>query len=188
MEFGLPTTVEIDGEPVAIRSDYRVILDILVALGNPEFSNEEKIAVVLLCFYPDYDKLKETQYEEAIKRFNVFVNGGKEESKDKKSPRLMDWEQDYDMIIAPINRTIGTEIRALEYLHWWTFLAAYNEIGDCLFSQVVRIRDKQARGKPLDKLDREFASRNANIINLKNKYTKAEDETISAWMGGVKNA
>ena len=94
----------------------------------------------------------------------------------------MDWEQDYSLIIAPINRVMGQEIRAVEYMHWWTFLAAYNEIGDCTFAQVVRIRDHRARGKPLDKTDQEFYRRNRHLVDLKAKYTAQDDAAFDPWL------
>lgn len=85
------------------------------------------------------------------------------------------------MIIAPINRIAGCEVRALEYLHWWTFMSYYREIGDCLFSQVVSIRDKKARGKTLEKQEKEFYRRNRDLIDLKTTYTEAEKDVLAAW-------
>ena len=96
----------------------------------------------------------------------------------------MDWEQDYGLMIAPINRVIGREIRAMEYMHWWTFLAAYQEIGDCTFAQVVRIRYRLARGKTLDKSDREWYRKNRHLVDFKRKYTSADDELMKEWGGG----
>lgn len=93
----------------------------------------------------------------------------------------MSWEQDFDMIISPVNRIAGCEVRSLPYLHWWSFLSYYMEIGDCLFAQVVAIRDKKARGKPLDKQEREFYRRNRKMVDLKTTYTEAEQNLLAAW-------
>ncbi len=95
------------------------------------------------------------------------------------------------MIVPPINRIFGRDIREVPYnietntggVHWWTFLGAYNDLGDCTFAQVVRIRDKKARGKTLDKDEREWSRRNADLVMLKEKLSKTDDETIRAWMG-----
>lgn len=70
----------------------------------------------------------------------------------------------------------------MEYLHWWTFLSAYMGIGDCLFAQVVRIRDIKARGKKMDKQDREFYRRNRDLIDIKVKTTDAEEKLFAEWM------
>lgn len=66
-------------------------------------------------------------------------------------------------------------------LHWWTFLSAYYEIGDCLFAQIVRIREKKAKGKALDKSDREFYRKNRALIDIKTHYTEAEDDLVKMW-------
>lgn len=67
-------------------------------------------------------------------------------------------------------------------VHWWTFLGAYNNLGDCTFAQVVRIRDKKARGKTLEKDEREWYRRNSDLVNIKNKLSQEEETTISTWL------
>ena len=96
----------------------------------------------------------------------------------------MDWEQDFPYIIAPVNRVIGHEIRAEAYLHWWTFLSAYMEIGECTFAQIVHIRDARNRGKRLDDADREWYRRNHKLVDIKTRYTAAEEEFMKMWGGG----
>ena len=92
-----------------------------------------------------------------------------------------------------MNRVLGYESRAVKYdvenntggVHWWTFLAAYMEIGgDCLFSQIVTIRDKKQRGKKLEKYEREWLKRNADIVNLKTNYTESENKVFEEWGKG----
>lgn len=94
------------------------------------------------------------------------------------------------MILPPINRVFGQDIRGIPYdaetntggVHWWTFLGAYNDLGDCTFAQVVRIRDKKARGKTLEKDEREWYRRNSDLVNIKNKLSQEEETTISTWL------
>lgn len=181
----LPKTVTVDGEEYDIRSDYRAILDICIALADPELEDSEKATVALCIFYPDAERLKTEQIGEAIERCFWFINGGGEEegATSSPSPRLIDWEKDIHLIIPPINRVLGTEIRALDYLHWWTFLGAYYEIGDCLFSQVVRIRDKLARNRKMDKSEREWYRRNRKMVDLPKKLTSQEQEFLDLWLG-----
>lgn len=179
----LPTSVEIGGEEYQIRSDYRAILDIFAALSDCELDGQEKAVVLLDIFYPGFSDMPPEQYEEAVRQCFRFLNGGGEDTP-QPAPKLVDWEQDFRYIVAPINRVTGQEIRAVEYLHWWTFLAAYCEIGDCTFAQIVRVRDLLARGKTLDKQDREWYSRNRNLVDFREKYTQAEDEVLKQWTGG----
>lgn len=179
MRYELPTSVEVGGKQYKIRSDYRAILDIISALEDPELNDREKVVVCLEIFY---EKVPD-DVNEALKKCFEFISLGKEED-GKRRPKLVDWEQDFDMIIAPINRVAGREIRNDEYLHWWSFVGLYNEVGDCLFAQIVGIRDKKARGKKLDDAEKEFARRNADLINIKNRYTDAETALLEAWANG----
>lgn len=184
INYGLPKAVEVNGKERAIRSDYRAILDIIEALNDPNLRENEKAYVVLDIFYCDMDDLKEEDLEPAINECFKFINGN-ETRQQSKAPKLVDWEKDFSLIIAPINAVAGREIRADEYCHWWTFLAYYNEInGDCTFAQVVRIRDKQARGKSLDKDEREWLNRNRELVELPSHYTDEEEEILKMW-GGV---
>lgn len=194
MEYGLPKRLEIGGEMYSVRYDFRVILDIFEVLNDPELNDQDRAIAVLQMFYIDFDKI--TDYEEAVKKLFWFINCGQEEEPTaKKQKPLVDWEQDFQYIIAPVNRALGQEIRSIEYdlktntggVHWWTFISGYIEIGDCFFSQVVRIRDKKAKGKQLDKSDREFYRKNRDVIDIKTHYTEAENDLVKMWTGGGSN-
>lgn len=178
----LPESVEVCGAEYAIRSDYRAVLDICAALSDPELDGRDRSEALLTIFYPDFPDMPPEHYEEAIKRCLWFINGGTD-TQPGKSPRLVDWEQDFPYIVAPINRVTGQEIRAADYMHWWTFLAAYQEIGDCTFAQIVRTRDRIARGQKMDKQDREWYRRNRHLVDFKRKYTDADNEFFEKWGG-----
>lgn len=189
MEYGLPKSVCICGEEFEIRYDYRVILDIFEVLNDADLNDNARAYTVLNMFYMDFDSL--TDYEAAVKECFRFINGGNIEEKQKRRVQLMSWAQDFQYIVAPVNRVLGYEMRAVDYdfventggIHWWTFLSAYLEIGDCLFAQIVRIRELKSKGKPLDKQDREFYRNNRDIIDLKVKVSDAENELIKQWTG-----
>ena len=182
-DYLLPTSLEVGGISYSIRSDFRAVLDICAAIEDPELDNPEKALVALGILYEDFESIPPEHYQEAITQCFWFINCGEAEN-NTKAPKLMNWKQDFKLIVAPINRVTGTEIRSVEYMHWWTFIAAYYEIGDCLFAQVVRIRDMKARGKKLDKADREFYTRNRNIVDIKTTYTTAEQDLLKEWTGG----
>ena len=187
MGYGLPKSVEINGQEYAIRYDFRVILDIFEALNDIELNDQERALAVLQMFYVDFDDLED--YDAAITELFRFINGGREEERGQKQPRLMDWEQDFQYIVAPVNRVLGYETRAVEYdpktntggVHWWTFLSAYLEIGDCFFAQIVGIRSKKAKGKKLDKSDQEFYKKNRSVIDIKVRYTETENDFVKKW-------
>lgn len=184
MLFELPTKLNIGGTDYAIRSDYRAVLEICTALSDSELSDEERILVAMEVFYPDLDNMSPSVYKEALEKCFEFIDyGGK--TKSTKGPRLMDWEQDFQHIVAPINRVAGTEIRNVDYMHWWTFLAYFNEIGpDCLFSQIVKIRDKIARHKKLDKEEKDWLKNNRHLVQLSQPFNEQDKEMLEKW--GIK--
>lgn len=177
----LPTSLEMGGTEYRIRSDYRAALDICTALSDPELDGQDRAAVLLDILYPDVREMPPEHREEAVERGLWFIGGGAEESPNQ-GPRLVDWKQDLPYIVAPVNRVTGQEVRAAECMHWWTFLAAYYEIGDCTFAQIVRIRDRLARGKPLDKADREWYRRNRQLVDFKRKYTEQDNAVLDPWI------
>ena len=183
MIYDLPKTVFLRDTEVRIRWDYKSILDICIALGDQNLSDNEKGLVALNIFYPDFDSISPVDYQEALEKCFWFINCGNEDT-GPKSPKLVDWEQDFQMLCAPINRIVGKEIRGLNDFHWWSFISAYYEIGgDCTFAQIVSIRDKNARGKPLDKFEREWYRRNRNLVDFKSQYTDAEQDLLKKWIG-----
>jgi len=189
MKYGLPTTVEVGGKELEIRTDFRVILEIFEALNDPELDGYDRVEAVLGMFYVDPEEIDDIR--EAIEACFDFIDCGK--TRDKKQPRVMDWEQDFEYIIAPVNRVLGFEARAVPYdpitntggLHWWTFVSAFMEIGgDCTLGQIIAIREKRARGESLTKEERKWAARNADIVHLKTHYSAAEESMLKEWGGG----
>lgn len=184
MIYDLPTSLTVCGVEYEIRSDFRVILDIMIALNDAELKDNEKMFVALLYFYPAFEDMPSEHCREALRQCFWFINGGKEEPQEQKKPiKLVDWEQDFQYLAAPVNRVLGCEIRAEKYLHWWTFLSAYMEIGECTFAQIVHIRNMKAHGKRLSKQDQEWYAQNRNIVDIKINYTSTEKEMLKKWGG-----
>lgn len=184
MKTTLPKTIRIRDEDLSIRWDYRDALDIIDMLGDPDLSRIDKGEALLTMFYEDPEQIRPEEIGEAIKGCFSFLDGGSH-ADGKPAPRLVDWEQDFNYIVAPVNRVLGRDIREETPLHWWTFLSAYMEIGpDCVFSQVVSIRDKLARGKKLEKYERDWYNRNKRIVTLGHRYSDAENDLINDWIKG----
>jgi hypothetical protein len=179
--YDLPTSATISGREYEIRSDYRAVLDVMQVMSDPEIEDGERAATALAVFYPDYESIPTNDLQEAIEYIYWFVSCGDDTRDKKKRPRVMDWEQDFPLIVAPMNKVLGYEVRSVDYLHWWTFLSAYMEIGDCLFAQVVGIRKKKQRGMKLDKREQEFYRDNAALVNLRTRVTDAEKELFDQW-------
>ena len=70
----------------------------------------------------------------------------------------------------------------MEHLHWHTFLPAYLEIPpESVFARVLRIREKLRTGKKLEKSERIWYRRNADLVNLQTRYSQSEEEILSKW-------
>ena len=180
--YELPTSAVIGGVDYDFRSDYRAVLDVISVMCDTSINDNERAYVSLSIFYPDFDAIPPDDMQEALDYCLWFVGGGMDEKPSVRKPKVMDWNQDFPLIVSPINKVLGYEVRAVEYLHWWTFLAAYQEIGDCFFAHVVSIRRKKKRGQKLDKTDQQFYRENRSLIDLKVAMTEEEQSIIDAWM------
>lgn len=170
--YSLPTSINIRGVEYPIHSDFRCILDILIAQSDQEMQAWEKQEVMYRILYPDWETMPGSVYKEACESACKFIDGNMPEG--RKKPRTMDWEQDAAIIIPAVNKVAGKEVRATEYLHWWTFLGYFMEIEEGMFSQVLAIRQKKAKGKKLEKWEKEFERENAEIVRLKKKESAEE--------------
>ena len=177
--YTLPTALEVNGTEYAIRSDYRAILRILTAQNDPDLPTEGKAEVMLRILYKDWKDIPEEDLGKAIEKAVWFIDCGQgSDSQKKKRPRLMDWEQDAMMIITAINAETRMEVRSVPYMHWWTFFGYYMSIGESLFSTVVSIRSKKARGKKLEKYELDFLKENRDLVTLKERKSQEEEEQI----------
>lgn len=167
----LPMSVDVEGVAHKIRTDYRDILTIFEAFTDNELTDHEKWSVAVTIFYEQIP----SNLEEAIKQFTWFINrGGEEKQENRPSKPLYDWEQDEQMIFQAVNKVAGKEVRELEYMHWWTFLGLFSEIGESLFLNVVNIRNKKNKGNNLEKHEREFYRANKAVVDLKKRYSSEQ--------------
>ena len=182
MMWDLPTTVEIDGVSHKIRNncDYRVVLDVIAALTDEELNDTERVACGLKIFYADAGEIQNV--EAAIIEMLRIINLGEEVSgEEEEKPKVMDWEHDFNHIAPPISRVLGYSVRdSKRYTHWYDFLGAYSEIGECTFSTIVSIRQKKLKGKKLEDWEREFYRENKKMVDLPYKLTSEEREWLDS--------
>ena len=151
-------------------------------MADPDLSDYEKEEVMVEILYEE--DIPVSGYEEACAKAVKFIDAGMSPDS-KPRHRLMDWEQDAPLIIPAVNKIAGQEVRALKYLHWWTFLGFFMEIGESQFSQIVSIRQKKAKRVKLEKWEKEYERENHSLIHLKVKETedaRAERESIEKWL------
>lgn len=184
--YKLPTSLTIGEVVYPINYGWQTAVEILMDFNNPEYSHAVKVASMLRKLFPGWMTIPGEHIQEAIEKASVFLDCGKT-SEDRNRPRIMDWEQDADIIIPAVNRVAGVEVRLNPNIHWWTFFGWYMSIGEGLFSSVLRIRGKKAKGKKLEKWEEEFYRENRNIIDLHSAETeevRKEKENIRKWLNG----
>lgn len=181
----LPKSLNINGTEYAIRSDFRDVLKIVCAFSDPELENEEKIYICLFILYEDFEELPKDDYEAAFNAALEFIDHSSSKN-DKKSFRIMDWEQDENIMFPAINKVAGFETRSVDYLHWWSFMGYFMEISDGVFSHILSLRAKKAKNKKLEKWEREYWQANKDICVLKPKLTAEEQaakDRLNAMLG-----
>jgi hypothetical protein len=185
MIWELPTRLEFGGAEWKIRTDYRDILKILIAFDDPELEPVEKEYVCLCILYEDFEEIPKEDYAEAYKAALAFIDGGADGG--DSGPRTMDWEQDARILFPAVNRVAGCEVRSLDYLHWYTFTGYFMEIRNSVYATVLNLRQKKAKGKKLEKHEKEFWNANKKLCVLQTKLTKEEKEEkarLLAMLGG----
>lgn len=192
MRYDLPLVVELDGKDFKItnKCDYRVILDIFEVFNDEEMSLAERQRIALYIFYKDVDEdisqikdLKQALIEmyKIINMQSEFDENVENQKHEENRPKLMDWSFDFNLIAPAVSKVLGYDVRTPDKLtHWWTFLGAYQEIGECVFANVVSIRNKIKKGKKLEKHEREFYEQNRKIIDLPVKLTKSDEDWLSS--------
>lgn len=170
----LPKSLEVDCKEYEINSDFRVALLIFQACNDNELNMQEKCRVCVECLYSDIPENFQKAYEKAV----WFLDGGDMPKPEKSPKKMMDWEQDESIIFPALNKVAGYETREVDYLHWWSFLGLFNEVGEGLYSNVMSIRAKKTKGKKLDEWEKDFYKSHKNVIDLKVRYSAEEQEEI----------
>ncbi len=183
--YELPTTLHLNNQDFKIRNkgDFRVILDCFNALNDRELDEQERLYAMLIIFFEDvnsvYDLNKLGDLEKVVNSVYKFFNCGQDDVGIKTNYKVLDWEKDEPLITSAINNVAKTEIRALSYLHWWTFMGYYLAIGECPLSNIVNIRQKIATGKKLEKYESKFRQENPQYFS--NDYRNTSDKDLEAW-------
>lgn len=173
--YEIPTSIKVNGVEYKIRNsgDYRVILDCFQALSDIDLTAKERLLAALIIFYEDFDTINdftsEIPLEQLVKEMYNFFNCGSEAIGTSSDKRLIDWEQDAQLICSAVNHVANKEIRLEPYIHWWTFMGYFTAIGESPLSTIIHIRDKIAHGKKLEKHERQYRNENPQYFTWNDK-------------------
>lgn len=129
----LPESVEIAGRRYPVRSDFKVWLEFDKIMGS-NLDNEKKfIAIKRICFDSDVAPPPEVVSEELIVRLMEFYNCGRSSGnfdKKGKGVRVIDFEEDSELIYAAFLAEYGLDLLSVPYLHWFCFCALFRGLGE----------------------------------------------------------
>ena len=167
----LPVRAKIRNGQYDLHTDYRDILEIFSYLEDPSLPEPVRWRIALALFYEQ--PVPAEDWQEAIDYMTAFFCCGQPE---QPGPKLMDWQQDAGAILAGINRVAGQEVRALPYVHWWSFLSWFHAMEPGQLSTLVGIRDRLRRGKPLEAWQKEFYRANRQAVDLPVRRSALEQQ------------
>lgn len=189
--YAIPTTITIDDTIYHIRcqGDYRMVLDCFSCLNDFELTEQERATACLMIFYEEFNSIEDLYEEDGdtieklIKEMYNFFQC--EENPLHTTPyKAIDWDKDSQLICSAVNKVAHMEVRAVEYLHWWTFMGYFSEVGESVLSTVVSIRSKIKRGKKLEKHEKEFQKSNPHYFIWDSRTLEQkqdDDEILSLW-------
>ena len=192
--YEIPTTIVIDDKefPIRCKGDFRMILDCFSCLNDFELTDQERVFGALIIFYEDFNDIEDffsldrELINQLVEKMYSFMEC--EENPMHPMPyKTLDWDNDSQIICSAVNKVAHTEVRSIEYLHWWTFIGYFSEVGESVLSTVVTIRNKIKQNKQLEKYEKEFKARNPHYFiwdsrTLEDKQD--EEDILSLWNQG----
>ena len=188
MSWDYPLSVNIDGEEYEIEKDcdYRVVLDCLDVYEDVDIDLQHQHQLALFIFYKEPRKIKNA--EKAILEMIRIIDCESEEefaikpkTNGEPQQRLMSWKKDFKFIAPAVSRVLGYDIRTPnKFTHWWTFMSAFREVGECAWSTIISIRKKKMRSEKLEKWEEKIYRENKYDIDLPVKLTAEEQEFLDS--------
>lgn len=161
----LPKELNIDGVDYPINSDFRAALLIMTAYNDPKLSLLNKQLVLLEVIYGDNIPPNKI---EAIKQAIWFLDLGLSSTeKEKSNIKTMDYKKDEQLIFSAVNAVYTRDVRAEEYMHWWTFYGLCQAVNnESLIATIAHIRYKKATGQKLENHEQKFYKENVHLIEI----------------------
>lgn len=171
-----PVCVSIENKAVPINTDFRIILRIIRAFDDDRLTNHEKLTVLVGLMYPEPPDNKAAAIMQGLK----FINQGKQlDEKHRSQIQVYNFEKDSQYIYSAFKSSFNIDLSTVEYMHWWVFRSLFSDIGkECFFNTLVGLRSRRNSGK-LTKEEKEFVTKNIDIVSLDSCSRKAAEDFIA---------
>ena len=90
--YELPTSLNINGVAYTIRTDFRAIIDILIAMNDPDLDQQAKTFIMLQILYEEWQNIPFEDLTEACQKACEFIDCGQTDDRPEQTK-------------APFNRT-----------------------------------------------------------------------------------
>ena len=134
-----------------IRTDFRIGVQIALALADDDLADTEKAATAL---YLLYGEGVPRDLNLAFKGLRWFMKGGElrgiatddeEEDDDAEGEDIFSFEYDALRLYSGFLKTYSINLNTAR-VHWFEFLGLLTDLGECAFSTVVSYRKKDTSG------------------------------------------
>jgi hypothetical protein len=165
----LPTKIKVNDNIYNINSDFRTIINIILAFEDKELTNNEQVYIMLKNLYKEEVRQEDTY--EAMKKALKFIDGGIEPEleNDIKPKRIYSFKKDGNYIFSGINQTHHINLSENENMHWWVFLSFFMDMStDCTFGELIYYRKRKNENK-LTKEEKEQYKKIKKLVDLDEK-------------------
>lgn len=182
----LPEAVTVSGTAYAFDPDFRAFIIMEKVLDDPELDERQKIDEIIGLFFVG-DEVPADKQEAIDAILDMYLCGEKQRPRkprkngnvELKEKPIYSFTHDSAMIYAAFLHDYGIDLNAVEYLHWWKFMALFKNLGTD--NKIVEVMGYRAAdpGKIKDKGERSRIMRMKEIYALPNNMT-TEDKIASA--------
>ena len=179
----LPTTVNIAGYEIPIRTDFRVWVAFELLMSDTSIDDDLKLLKVMeIAFDEGEFAFAITEIKEAVNQIIYFYScfkyedkkESKEDKKKKKQKVIYSFQDDAEMIFSAFLEQYGIDL-TISYLHWFKFQALLSSLRDCKFTDVMAIRSKTI-DKDMSDQEKKYYREMKAIYAISDRRTQEEKE------------
>lgn len=186
----LPKGLRIGDVDIPIRYDFKTWVRFELVMCDRSIDDDERLLYVLeLIFDEDCFDFVISNVSETIERLIDFYSccrDSKEIKTDEdtfgKGERIYSFKYDADLIFSAFLECYGIDL-SVEFLHWFQFQALLSSLGDCKFTEVLKIRAIRIDSEMSDE-NKKYYREMKRVFALPDERSQVEkeDDFINALM------
>lgn len=184
----LPETIEVDGKEYFADTDFRTFIILEKIINDASLSSSDAVLSVIDLVLPQEQPPIDAVEETVRGIMDLYSCGSPSRGKKKrrmngnvviKDQMIYDYEYDAPYIYGAFLSQYGIDLNAIEYLHWWKFVALFKSLpSDCKICEIMSYRATDL-AKIKDREEKNRIARLKEIYALPNNMT-FEDKVAAA--------